>query len=108
MVRRAEVTEQGVGALTAPLEEPAIAEGIEWRLYRLRSGMKTDGNGVVRFSSDEGRHNVAMVAASEDGRTVILTGQRCPNRRGAKSRCRQQAFGHCEPVSAIAQHQRRM
>lgn len=52
-----EVTEQGVGALTAatPLEEPAIAEALDGD-YRLRSGMKTDNGNVVRFFvSDEGR-----------------------------------------------------
>ncbi|MDI5826800.1 DUF1131 family protein, partial [Salmonella enterica subsp. enterica serovar Kentucky] len=63
-----EVTEQGVGALTAatPLEEPAIAEALDGD-YRLRSGMKTDNGNVVRFFEAMKGDNVAMVINGEQG-----------------------------------------
>lgn len=63
-----EVTEQGVGALTAatPLEEPAIAEALDGD-YRLRSGMKTDNGNVVRFFEAMKGDSVAMVINGEQG-----------------------------------------
>lgn len=83
-----EVTEQGVGALTAatPLEEPAIAEALDGD-YRLRSGMKTDNGNVVRFFEAMKGDNVAMVINGEQGTVsridVLDSDIQLP--RGAKS-----------------------
>ncbi|WP_044329348.1 DUF1131 family protein, partial [Citrobacter amalonaticus] len=63
-----EVTEQGVGALTAstPLNEQAIADALDGD-YRLRSGMKTENGNVVRFFEAMNGDKVAMVIHGEQG-----------------------------------------
>lgn len=63
-----EVTEQGVGALTAstPLDEQAIADALDGD-YRLRSGMKTENGNVVRFFEAMNGDKVAMVIHGEQG-----------------------------------------
>lgn len=103
-----EVTEQGVGELTAatPLEEQAIAEALDGD-YRLRSGMKTDNGNVVRFLEAMKGDNVAMVINGEQGtvsRIEVLDSD-IPTTAGVKigtpfSDLYSKAFGHCEPVSS--------
>lgn len=83
-----EVTEQGVGALTAatPLEEPAIAEALDGD-YRLRSGMKTDNGNVVRFFEAMKGDNVAMVINGEQGTVsrIDVLDSDIPTAAGGKS-----------------------
>lgn len=103
-----EVTEQGVGALTAatPLEEPAIAEALDGD-YRLRSGMKTDNGNVVRFFEAMKGDSVAMVINGEQGTVsrIDVLDSDIPTAAGGKigtpfSDLYSKAFGHCEPVSS--------
>lgn len=83
-----EVTEQGVGALTAatPLEEPAIAKALDGD-YRLRSGMKTDNGNVVRFFEAMKGDSVAMVINGEQGTVsrIDVLDSDIPTAAGAKS-----------------------
>lgn len=83
-----EVTEQGVGELTAatPLEEQAIAEALDGD-YRLRSGMKTDNGNVVRFFEAMKGDNVAMVINGEQGTVsrIDVLDSDIPSAAGAKS-----------------------
>jgi hypothetical protein len=62
------VSEQGVGELTAstPLQEQAIADALDGD-YRLRSGMKTANDNVVRFFEVMKGDNVAMVINGDQG-----------------------------------------
>lgn len=63
-----EVTEQGVGALTAstPLDEKAITDALDGG-YRLRSGMKTQNGNVVRFFEAMKEDKVALVINGDQG-----------------------------------------
>ncbi|MEL0554079.1 RpoE-regulated lipoprotein [Raoultella lignicola] len=63
-----EVTEQGVGGLTAatPLNEQAIGDAIGGS-YRLRSGMKTASGNIVRYYEALKGDNVAMTINGDAG-----------------------------------------
>ena len=64
-----EVTEQGVGKLTAstPLNEQAIGDALDGD-YRLRSGMKTANGGIVKYFEALKEDKVALVINGEAGR----------------------------------------
>lgn len=63
-----EVTEQGVGKLTAqtPLNDAAISDALGSD-YRLRSGMKSDGGNIVRYYEVMNGDTVAMVINGDAG-----------------------------------------
>ena len=63
-----EVTEQGVGKLTAstPLDESAISDALNGD-YRLRSGMKTDNGSIVKYFEAMKDDKVALVINGESG-----------------------------------------
>ena len=63
-----EVTEQGVGKLTAatPLSEDAIGDALGSD-YRLRSGMKTANGSIVKFFEALKENKVALVVNGEAG-----------------------------------------
>ncbi|WP_318358345.1 RpoE-regulated lipoprotein [Enterobacter sp.] len=64
-----EVTEEGVGGLTAEtaLEEAAINDALDGE-YRLRSGMKTANGAVVRYYEALKDDKVALVINGEEGK----------------------------------------
>lgn len=102
-----EVTEQGVGALTAatPLNEQAIADALDGD-YRLRSGMKIANGNVVRFFEAMKDDNVAMVINGEQGtlsRIDVLDSD-IPSEAGVDvgtpfSDLYSKAFGNCQPAT---------
>lgn len=63
-----EVTEQGVGDLTAatPMDEKAISDALDGD-YRLRSGMKTDKGNIVKYFEALKGDKVALVVNGEAG-----------------------------------------
>ncbi|MET6678720.1 RpoE-regulated lipoprotein [Citrobacter amalonaticus] len=102
-----EVTEQGVGALTAstPLNEQAIADALDGD-YRLRSGMKTENGNVVRFFEAMNGDKVAMVIYGEQGNIsrIDVLDSEIPSDAGVEigtpfSDLYSKAFGHCQPAS---------
>ncbi|CAM6228358.1 RpoE-regulated lipoprotein [Citrobacter sedlakii] len=102
-----EVTEQGVGALTAatPLNEQAIADALDGD-YRLRSGMKIANGNVVRFFEAMKDDKVAMVINGEQGtlsRIDVLDSD-IPSETGVDvgtpfSDLYSKAFGNCQPAT---------
>ncbi|TGE03990.1 DUF1131 domain-containing protein, partial [Salmonella enterica subsp. enterica serovar Poona] len=100
-----EVTEQGVGALTAArglgdVEKRQALDGD----YRLRSGMKTDNGNVVRFFEAMKGDNVAMVINGEQGTVsrIDVLDSDIPTAAGGKigtpfSALYSIALGHCAP-----------
>ncbi|HFK3155325.1 RpoE-regulated lipoprotein [Citrobacter sedlakii] len=102
-----EVTEQGVGALTAatPLNEQAIADALDGD-YRLRSGMKIASGNVVRFFEAMKDDKVAMVINGEQGtlsRIDVLDSD-IPSEAGVDvgtpfSDLYSKAFGNCQPAT---------
>ncbi|AKE59494.1 RpoE-regulated lipoprotein [Citrobacter farmeri] len=103
-----EVTEQGVGALTAstPLDEQAIADALDGD-YRLRSGMKTENGNVVRFFEAMNGDKVAMVIQGEQGHIsrIDVLDSEIPSAAGVEvgapfSDLYSKAFGHCQPAAA--------
>lgn len=64
-----EVSEQGVGGLTAstPMTEKAVSEGLNDN-YRLRSGMKTDNGTVVRYFEAMDDKTLMMIVHGENGK----------------------------------------
>lgn len=102
-----EVTEQGVGALTAatPLSEQAIADALDGD-YRLRSGMKIANGNVVRFFEAMKDDKVAMVINGEQGtlsRIDVLDSD-IPSEAGVDvgtpfSDLYSKAFGNCQPAT---------
>lgn len=102
-----EVTEQGVGALTAatPLNEQAIADALDGD-YRLRSGMKIANGNVVRFFEAMKDDKVAMVINGEQGtlsRIDVLDSD-IPSEAGVDvgtpfSDLYSKAFGNCQPAT---------
>lgn len=64
----AEVSEQGVGNITArtPLNEEAINDALDGD-YRLRSGMKTDNGTIVRYFEALNDDKLALVISGENG-----------------------------------------
>ncbi|EPK7284565.1 TPA: RpoE-regulated lipoprotein [Citrobacter farmeri] len=102
-----EVTEQGVGALTAstPLDEQAIADALDGD-YRLRSGMKTENGNVVRFFEAMNGDKVAMVIHGEQGSIsrIDVLDSKIPSDAGVDigtpfSDLYSKAFGNCQPAS---------
>ncbi|WP_330982947.1 MULTISPECIES: RpoE-regulated lipoprotein [Enterobacterales] len=63
-----EVTEQGVGKLTAstPLDEEAINDALNGD-YRLRSGMKTDNGSIVKYFEALKDDKVALIVNGDAG-----------------------------------------
>ena len=63
-----EVTEQGVGKLTAatPMNEEAISDALGSD-YRLRSGMKTAGGSIVKYFEGLKDNRVVIVVDGESG-----------------------------------------
>lgn len=99
-----EVTEQGVGALTAstPLDEKAITDALDGD-YRLRSGMKTQNGNVVRFFEAMKEDKVALVINGDQGtisRIDVLDSD-IPSQAGVEigtpfSDLYSKAFGNCQ------------
>ncbi|ENB7486849.1 RpoE-regulated lipoprotein [Citrobacter koseri] len=103
----AEVTEQGVGALTAstPLDEKAITDALDGG-YRLRSGMKTQNGNVVRFFEAMKEDKVALVINGDQGtisRIDVLDSD-IPSQAGVEigtpfSDLYSKAFGNCQKAT---------
>ncbi|MTH45927.1 RpoE-regulated lipoprotein [Intestinirhabdus alba] len=102
-----EVTEQGVGELTAdtPLEEQAIADALDGD-YRLRGGMKTANGTVVRFFEAMKDDNVAMVIHGDEeaiSRIDVLDKDIEAGAGGAIGTpfgdLYSKAFGNCQPAT---------
>lgn len=102
-----EVTEQGVGALTAstPLDEKAITDALDGD-YRLRSGMKTQNGNVVRFFEAMKEDKVALVINGDQGtisRIDVLDSD-IPLQAGVEigtpfSDLYSKAFGNCQKAT---------
>ena len=102
-----EVTEQGVGALTAstPLDEKAITDALDGD-YRLRSGMKTQNGNVVRFFEAMKEDKVALVINGDQGtisRIDVLDSD-IPSQAGVEigtpfSNLYSKAFGNCQKAT---------
>lgn len=102
-----EVTEQGVGNLTAstPLSEQAIGDALG-SSYRLRSGMKTANGNIVRYFEALKDDKVALTINGESG-TIGRIDVRDSNIKAASgvkigtpfSELYSKAFGHCQKGS---------
>ena len=102
-----EVTEQGVGALTAstPLDEKAITDALDGD-YRLRRGMKTQNGNVVRFFEAMKEDKVALVINGDQGtisRIDVLDSD-IPSQAGVEigtpfSDLYSKAFGNCQKAT---------
>ncbi|EOH6333135.1 MULTISPECIES: RpoE-regulated lipoprotein [Citrobacter] len=102
-----EVTEQGVGTLTAstPLDEKAITDALDGD-YRLRSGMKTQNGNVVRFFEAMKEDKVALVINGDQGtisRIDVLDSD-IPSQAGVEigtpfSDLYSKAFGNCQKAT---------
>ncbi len=102
-----EVTEQGVGALTAstPLDEKAITDALDGD-YRLRSGMKSQNGNVVRFFEAMKEDKVALVINGDQGtisRIDVLDSD-IPSQAGVEigtpfSDLYSKAFGNCQKAT---------
>ncbi|MCS2168592.1 RpoE-regulated lipoprotein [Scandinavium manionii] len=102
-----EVTEQGVGDLTAstPLNEEAINDALDGD-YRVRSGMKTDKGTIVKYFEALKDDKVALVVNGEGGSIsrIDVMDSDVPVADGAKigtpfSEVYSKAFGNCEKAS---------
>ncbi|EGT4256318.1 RpoE-regulated lipoprotein [Citrobacter amalonaticus] len=107
-----EVTEQGVGALTAstPLNEQAINDALDGD-YRLRSGMKTANGNVVRFFEALNGDKVALVINGEQGTIshIEVLDSDIPSESGVEvgtpfSDLYSKAFGNCQPAGSDEQN----
>lgn len=101
-----EVTEQGVGKITAStaLDQDAIQDAIGSD-YRLRSGMKTENGNIVRYFEALKDDKVAMVINGDKGTVnrIAVMDEEIPTSGGAKvgtpfGELYQKAFGHCVSV----------
>ena len=102
-----EVTEQGVGNLTAstPLNEQAIGDALG-SSYRLRSGMKTANGNIVRYFEALKDDKVALTINGESG-TISRIDVRDSNIKAASgvkigtpfSDIYSKAFGNCQKGS---------
>ena len=101
-----EVTEQGVGKITAStaLDQDAIQEAIGSD-YRLRSGMKTENGNIVRYFEALKDDKVAMVINGDKGTVnrIAVMDEEIPTSGGVKvgtpfGELYQKAFGHCASV----------
>ncbi|WP_436856680.1 RpoE-regulated lipoprotein [Citrobacter tructae] len=102
-----EVTEQGVGGLTAatPLDEQAINDALGGD-YRLRSGMKTANGNVVRFFEAMNDDKVALIINGEQGTVsrIDVLDSDIPSEAGVEvgtpfSDLYSKAFGNCQPAT---------
>ncbi|MFY7543478.1 RpoE-regulated lipoprotein [Enterobacter cloacae complex sp. CDL013] len=101
-----EVTEQGVGKITAStaLDQDAIQDAIGSD-YRLRSGMKTENGNIVRYFEALKDDNVAMVINGDKATVnrIAVMDEEIPTSGGVKvgtpfGELYQKAFGHCASV----------
>ena len=101
-----EVTEQGVGNITAAtaLNQDAIQDALGSD-YRLRSGMKTENGTIVRYFEALKDDKLALVINGDNGTVnrVAVMDEDIPTASGAKvgtpfGDLYQKAFGHCASV----------
>ncbi|HHT5686103.1 TPA: RpoE-regulated lipoprotein [Raoultella ornithinolytica] len=99
-----EVTEQGVGKLTAttPLNEQAISDALGGS-YRLRSGMKAANGNIVRYFEALKDDKVAMTINGDGGtiNRIEVRDSEIKADRGVQvgtpfSELYSKAFGHCQ------------
>lgn len=99
-----EVTEQGVGKLTAttPLNEQAISDALGGS-YRLRSGMKAANGNIVRYFEALKDDKVAMTINGDGGtiNCIEVRDSEIKTDRGVQvgtpfSELYSKAFGHCQ------------
>ncbi|MGQ4644363.1 RpoE-regulated lipoprotein [Raoultella ornithinolytica] len=99
-----EVTEQGVGKLTAttPLSEQAISDALGGS-YRLRSGMKAANGNIVRYFEALKDDKVAMTINGDGGtiNRIEVRDSEIKTDRGVQvgtpfSELYSKAFGHCQ------------
>lgn len=99
-----EVTEQGVGKLTAttPLDEQAISDALGGS-YRLRSGMKAANGNIVRYFEALKDDKVAMTINGDGGtiNRIEVRDSEIKTDRGVQvgtpfSELYSKAFGHCQ------------
>ncbi|VTN03931.1 RpoE-regulated lipoprotein [Raoultella ornithinolytica] len=99
-----EVTEQGVGKLTAttPLNEQAISDALGGS-YRLRSGMKAANGNIVRYFEALKDDKVAMTINGDGGtiNRIEVRDSEIKTDRGVQvgtpfSELYSKAFGHCQ------------
>lgn len=99
-----EVTEQGVGKLTAttPLNEQAISDALGGS-YRLRSGMKSANGNIVRYFEALKDDKVAMTINGDGGtiNRIEVRDSEIKTDRGVQvgtpfSELYSKAFGHCQ------------
>lgn len=102
-----EVTEQGVGALTATtaLDEQAISDALDGD-YRLRSGMKTDNGTIVRYFEALNDDKLALVVNGENGTIsrIDVLDSNIETENGVEigtafSDLYDKAYGHCQKAS---------
>ncbi|WP_297122316.1 RpoE-regulated lipoprotein [uncultured Enterobacter sp.] len=101
-----EVTEQGVGNITAAtaLDQDAIQEALGSG-YRLRSGMKTESGNIVRYFEALKGDKLALVINGDKGTVnrVAVMDEEIPTASGVKvgtpfSELYKKAFGNCTSV----------
>ncbi|MEP8538057.1 RpoE-regulated lipoprotein [Enterobacter asburiae] len=98
-----EVTEQGVGKITAAtaLDQDAIQDALSGD-YRLRSGMKTENGNIVRYYEALKGDKLALVINGDKGTVnrIAVMDEDIPTASGVKvgtpfSDLYKQAFGNC-------------
>ncbi len=101
-----EVTEQGVGKMTAAtaLDQNAIQDALSSD-YRLRSGMKTENGNIVRYYEALKGDKLALVINGDKGTVnrIAVMDEDIPTASGVKvgtpfSDLYKQAFGNCTSV----------
>ncbi|HFV9220655.1 RpoE-regulated lipoprotein [Enterobacter roggenkampii] len=101
-----EVTEQGVGEITAAtaLDQNAIQDALSSD-YRLRSGMKTENGNIVRYYEALKGDKLALVINGDKGTVnrIAVMDEDIPTASGVKvgtpfSDLYKQAFGNCTSV----------
>ena len=101
-----EVTEQGVGKITAAtaLDQNAIQDALSSD-YRLRSGMKTENGNIVRYYEALKGDKLALVINGDKGTVnrIAVMDEDIPTASGVKvgtpfSELYKQAFGNCTSV----------
>lgn len=101
-----EVTEQGVGKITAAtaLDQNAIQDALSSD-YRLRSGMKTENGNIVRYYEALKGDKLALVINGDKGTVnrIAVMDEDIPTASGVKvgtpfSDLYKQAFGNCTSV----------
>lgn len=101
-----EVTEQGVGKITAAtaLDQDAIQDALSSD-YRLRSGMKTENGNIVHYFEALKGYTLALVINGDKGTVnrITVLDDAIPTANGVKvgtpfSDLYKQAFGNCNSV----------